>query len=70
MTFKEAMKLAKDNPGHGIRAIDMTPGWKVVYFRIGKSGGFFAINPVTGTDYAFAPTELSKKANWVHATCQ
>lgn len=67
MTMDQAMKLAKANPGHAIRAKGMQGGWKIVYLRVGKNGGFFAINPNTGTDYAFTPSLANEADEWVHA---
>lgn len=66
MTFAEAVKLAKSNPGQGIREKEMQAKWKVVWIRWpkkGKSpagGGLFCINPITGSDYHYTPTDADK----------
>jgi hypothetical protein len=66
MTFNEAVQIAKDNPGQGIREARMLPKWKVVWinWRAAKNrkagGSLFCINPVTGGDYEYRATEADK----------
>jgi hypothetical protein len=49
--------------GAAIRHGDMSPGWKLM---LGDGGSFFAINPHTGTDYQYNPTDFDKDRNdWV-----
>lgn len=74
MRMDEALKIAKNNPGQGIRDnANFAPKWKVVYIKWAadrkrklKAGGdFFCINPITGGNYQFRPTEgMSKSVKW------
>lgn len=71
MTWDEASKIAKANPGQGIREATMQPRWKIVYVRWKKSrltragAAFFCINPITGGDYEFRLTpEYAASKNW------
>lgn len=68
MTFDDAMNMARANPGLGVREASMSPRWKVIYikFRI-KGGDFFCINPKTGSDYLFTPTDAYRASTkWRH----
>lgn len=62
MTFDEAVTIAKNNPGQGIREDRMQAKWKVVWIKWPKKGrspaggDLFCINPVTGSDYRYTPT--------------
>jgi hypothetical protein len=71
MTFDAAVKIAKTNPGQGIREMQMSPRWKVVWIKWPatkhtKAGGaLFCINPHTGGDYEYRPSEADKASvNW------
>lgn len=74
MNFVEATRLAKHNPGLPIREKRMQEGWKVVYLKWPKEGrnpgggDFFCINPITGGDYKYTPSEHDKTSHdWRHA---
>lgn len=64
MTMDEAQRIAKANPGQGIRDnANMQPKWKVVWInikRIKGGGDFFCINPITGSDYQFRASEANR----------
>lgn len=77
MNMQEALDIAKANPGMGVRDdANMQKRWKVVYIKwdankarkIKAGGDFFCINPITGSDYKFTPTEDNKTSTkWRHA---
>ena len=47
--------------GAAIRHGDMSPQWKLLH----SGGKFFAINPHTGTDYQYNPTDFDmNKEDW------
>jgi hypothetical protein len=57
MTFDEAMLAARK----GKTVCDpswMSPGWKIIYYR--KFVQYFALNPHTGSDYQYMPTDAHK----------
>lgn len=56
MTFKEAMRDAR--AGYRVRESRMSKGWKVGWFAAAK--GFFCINPHTGSEYQYRPTDADK----------
>lgn len=67
MTFDDAVKIAKANPGQGIREARMSAKWKVVWIKWPKSkggtpagGALFCINPITGGDYEYRATDADK----------
>lgn len=74
MTFDEAMRMAKANPGLGVREANMSAGWKIIYIKWPKKGkrpaggDFFCINPVTGSDYHYSASDADEASkNWSHA---
>lgn len=60
MTFDEAMATCK--AGRRVRWRSMSEGWSIFYIPSGKAKGYYCLNPHTGSNYAFTPSALDKKA--------
>ena len=64
MTFDDAMKICK--AGKKVRASHHGPGWSIFYVKSGEAKGFYCLNPHTGSNYAFRPSEEDIKAiDWM-----
>ncbi len=61
MTYDEAMERAKANPGLGVREKRMQAKWKIVWLNLkAGDGDFFCINPITGSNYQYRPSDADK----------
>lgn len=77
MNYSEAMAALRKVPSaltkkHGViygartRHKLMGKGWSVFYIAKGFARGFYCLNPVTGSNYAFTPHERDKSSTtWV-----
>lgn len=56
MTFDQAMAACKS--GRFVRNAKMSAKWKIFYDK--ATDGFYCLNPHTGSDYQFRPSDEDK----------
>ena len=60
MTYEVAMAHARD--GHRVREARMSKGWTVACF-VSRPGDYFCVNPHTGSNYLYHPTDADKASS-------
>lgn len=48
--------------GARVRHKHMGKGWSIFYIALGSAKGFYCLNPTTGSNYAFAPSDKDREA--------